>query len=58
MPIKKVVFTNCGSEENNTQVDDAHDNGVIMSMYILTEYCDIIQKHQEVYGNTIKMNHL
>ena len=31
-----------------------------MSMYnqcIINEYSDIIQKHQEFYGNTIDMDH-
>ena len=28
-----------------------------MSMYNLIEYSDIIQKHQEFYGNTIDMDH-
>ena len=41
---KKVIiaicapFTNCISEINNTQVDNAKDFGVIMSMYNLVEY--------------------
>ena len=41
---KKVIiaicapFTNCISKINNTQVDNAKDFGVIMSMYNLVEY--------------------
>ena len=39
-----VPFTNCISRINNTQVDDAHDIDVAMSMYNLTEYSDIYSK--------------
>ena len=47
---KKVIFkdfapiTNWISEINNTQVDDAHDIDVVMSMYNLIEYTDIYLK--------------
>ena len=44
-------FTNCISEINNTQVDDAQDTDIVMPIYILIEYSD-------VYGNTIDMNQL
>ena len=46
---KKLIFknrtpcTDCESEINNTQVDNAKD---------------IIQKHLEVYGSTVEINHL
>ena len=33
-------FTNCISEINNTQVDNAKDIDIVMSMYTLIEYCD------------------
>ena len=33
-------FTNCINEINNTQVDNAKDIDIIMSMYNLTEYSD------------------
>ena len=44
--IKKVTFktcapfTNCISEINNTQVDDAKDINIVMPMYNLIEYSD------------------
>ena len=44
---KKVIlkncapFTKCISRINNTQVEDAHDNDVVMSIPNLREYCDI-----------------
>ena len=47
---KKVIFkncapyTNCISEINNTQVDDARDIGVVMPMYNLIEYSDTYSK--------------
>ena len=48
---KKVIFkncapfTNCISEINNRQVDDARDIDILMPMYNLIEYSD-------VYSNT------
>ena len=59
---KKIIFknfapfTNCISEINYTQVDDARDIDLVMPMYHLIRYNDIIQKHQEVYHNNIEMN--
>ena len=47
---KGVVFTNCGpftdciSEINNTQIDNAKDIDVVMPMYNLVEYCDNYSK--------------
>ena len=44
--IKKVIFkdcapfTNCISEINNTQVDNAKDLDIVMPMYNLIEYSD------------------
>ena len=35
-----VSFTNCISEISNTQVDDAKDLDVVMSMYKLIEHSD------------------
>ena len=35
-----VLFTNCISEINNTQVDNAKDIDIVMSMYNLIEYSD------------------
>ena len=43
---KKVIFkncapfTNCISEINNTQIDNAKHIDVVMNMYNLIEYCD------------------
>ena len=59
---KEVVFKNyapfsdCISEINNTQVDNAKDLNVVMLLYNLIVI--IIQKHQEVYGNITEMNQL
>ena len=33
-------FTNCISEINNTKVDNAKDNDIVMPMYNSIEYCD------------------
>ena len=33
-------FTNCISEINNTQIDNAKDIDIVMSMYNLIEYSD------------------
>ena len=47
---KKVIFknctpfTNCVSEINNTQVDNAKDIDIVMSMYNLIEYSDNYSK--------------
>ena len=41
-------FTNCISEINNTQIDNAKDVDIIMPMYNLIEYSDNYAKHQEV----------
>ena len=41
---KGVVFKNCISEINNTQVDNAKDIDIVMSMYNLIEYSDNYMK--------------
>ena len=47
---KKVIFknrppfTNCISKIDNMQVDDAHDNDVVMLMYNFIEYSDNCSK--------------
>ena len=51
-------FTNCISEINNTQIDNAKDIDVVMLMCNLIKYSDNYLKHQEFYGNTIEMNQL
>ena len=48
-------FTNCISEINNTQVDNAKDIDIVMPMYNLIEYSDNYAKQQEVYGNIVKI---
>ena len=51
---KKVIFkncapfTNCISEINNTQVDNAKDIDIVMSMYNLIEYSD---NHSKTSGS-------
>ena len=50
-------FTNCISEINNTQVDNAKDIDIVMPMYNLIEYSDNMQK-QKVYGNILEMNQM
>ena len=58
---KKVIFkncalcTNCISEINNTQVDNAKDIDIVMPMYNLIEYSDNYLKYLEVCGNTVKI---
>ena len=48
-------FTNCISEINDTQINNAKNIDIVMPMYNLVL---IIPKHMEVYGNTIEMNHI
>ena len=61
---KKVIFkncapfTNCISEINNTQIDNAKDIDIVMPMYNLMNIVIITQKQQEVYGNIVKIYHL
>ena len=58
---KKVIFkncapfTNCISENNNTQIDNAKDIDIVMPMYNLIEYSDNYTKQQEVYSNIVKI---
>ena len=53
---RKVIFKNCApftdwiSEISNTQVDNAKYIDIVIPMYNLIEYSDIIQKHLEAYG--------
>ena len=57
---KKVIFkkcapfTNCRSEINNTEIDNAKDINIVMPKNIAR----IIQKHLEAYGNIIKIYQL
>ena len=60
--IKKLIFkgcapfTDCTTEINETQVDDAQKIDILMLMYNLIEHADVYLKTQEVYGNTIEMS--
>ena len=62
---KKVIFkscapfTSCKGKINNTQVDNAENIDIVMPMYSLIKYSDIIvQKHLEAYGNIVKIYQL
>ena len=58
---KKVIlkncapFTDCKSEINNVEIDNAKDIDIIMLMYTLIEYSDIIENNLEVYDNIDKI---
>ena len=58
---KKIIFNNfvpittCITEMNNTQVDDAQNSDIVMSVNDLIEYSDAYLKRS---GNTIEMNQL
>ena len=49
---------NCISEINNTQIDNAIDIDIIMSMYNLIEYSDNYAKTTGSYGNIVKIYQL
>ena len=53
-----VLFTNCINRINNTQVDDAHDIDVVMSIHNLMEYNDNYSKISEIYSNIAEINQL
>ena len=53
-----VLFTDCTTEINNTQIDEAQITDVVMPLENLIEYSVLIWRHQEVFGNTIGMNQL
>ena len=48
-------FTNCISEINNTQEDNAKDIDIVMPMYNLIEYSDNYSKHLELCGKFVKI---
>ena len=58
---KGVTFKNCApftkyiSRINNTDIDNAQDLNIVMPFITWLKIEIVIQKHQEVYGNTIKM---
>ena len=49
-------FTNCISEINNTQIDNAKDIDIVMPMYNLIEHTDNYVKTTGLYGNILEMN--
>ena len=49
-------FTNCISEINNTQIDNAKDIDIVMPMYNLIEYSDNYARTTGIYGNFLEMN--
>ena len=59
---KKVIFKNCApftdciTEINNTQVNDAQKIDLVILMYNLIEYSDTW--HKKVLGNTTEMSQL
>ena len=61
---KKIIIKNCApltyciTEINNTQIDDAQKDDVVMSIYNSIEYSDAYLKTSEVFGNTIEMNQI
>ena len=51
-----VPFTDCVMEINYTQVDNAKDLDIVMSMYNLIEYSENYSKHLEVYASSAEMS--
>ena len=51
-------FTECISNINNTQINNAKYIHIMMLIYNLIEYSDNYSKHQEVFKNIIEMSHL
>ena len=51
-------FTDCISEINNTQIDNAEDIDVVMAMYNLVEYSDNYLKISGSYDNITEMKKL
>ena len=51
-------FTNCKSETNNSEIDNAKNIDIVMAMYNLINVVIILQKHLEVCGNTTEMKQL
>ena len=49
-------FTDCKSEINNTNINNAKNFDLVMPIYNLIEYSKDYSKHQDVYGNTIELN--
>ena len=51
-------FTECISNINNTQINNAKYMHVMMLIYNLIEYSDNYSKHQEIFKNITEMSHL
>ena len=51
-------FTDCITEINNSQVDNAKDLDVVIPMYNLTEYSDNYPKILEVHINIVEMSQI
>ena len=49
------VFTDYISKINNTHSDNDKCIDVVMSIYNLIEYSDVLQKHQEDFDNITKL---
>ena len=50
-------FTNCISEINNTQEDNAKEIDIVTPMFNLIEYSDYYSITSVSFGNIIEMNH-
>ena len=50
-------FTNCISEKNNIQIDNAKDIDIVMPMNNLTEYSDNYSKTSGIFGITTEISH-
>ena len=51
-------FTECISNINNTQINNAKYMHVMILIYNLIEYSDNYSKHQEIFKNITEMSHL
>ena len=51
-------FTNCKSETNNIEIDNAKDIDIVMQMYNLIEYSDNYSKHLDVCGNITEISQM
>ena len=62
--IKRVIFKNCGlftdciSEINNTQIDNANDKDVVIPMYNLIKYSNNYSKTSGSLLNIIEMSQM
>ena len=51
-------FTNCKSETNNIEIDNAKDIDIVMQMYNLIEYSDNYSKHLDVCANITEISQM